>query len=301
MSSPPDAAAKQATGRPGKGRPAASPRVDTKKPHAGLRAPIRPLRYSAPRKLSGEQLKKPLIRKSLWRLNKISELRGRYLRALDSIHGGRRTRSEKFVALARVAEQLLVRLDLASGVLGWLDVEQGQFFLNTQCSIAEDSGISAPSLNRLMHSLEQADYVYRRIEKVRLDEKDEAGLNLVRTRVLVRFTEKFWADLGLRYEWLKAKKSAIKKREQELRQVIVDREARQSKASLEEFHRQQKRHQWKKSEERKAAPRQEPEAPPRGVGPPGTDNPPQRPPSGPEAVNSAMARLLRSAESKKAT
>lgn len=274
--------------------------MDKKKPHAGLRAPIRPLRHAAPRKLSGDQLKKPLIRKSFWRLSRIAELRGRYLRALDTIHGGRRTRSEKFAALARIAEQLLVRLDLATGVLGWLDVEQGQFFLNTQCSIAEDSGISAPSLNRLMHSLEQADYVYRRIEKVRLDEKDEAGLNLVRTRVLVRFTEKFWADLGLRFEWLKAKKSAIKKRDQELRQVVTDREARQSKASLEEFHRQQKRHQWKKSEERKAAPRSEPEAAPNGVGPPEAGKPPPRPSSGPEAVNNAMARLLRSAESKKA-
>lgn len=300
MSHPPESSAKKAAGRPGKGRPAAAPRVDKKKPHAGLRAPIRPLRHAAPRKLSGDQLKKPLIRKSFWRLSRIAELRGRYLRALDTIHGGRRTRSEKFAALARIAEQLLVRLDLATGVLGWLDVEQGQFFLNTQCSIAEDSGISAPSLNRLMHSLEQADYVYRRIEKVRLDEKDEAGLNLVRTRVLVRFTEKFWADLGLRFEWLKAKKSAIKKRDQELRQVVTDREARQSKASLEEFHRQQKRHQWKKSEERKAAPRSEPEAAPNGVGPPEADKPPPRPSSGPEAVNNAMARLLRSAESKKA-
>ena len=300
MSHPTESTANNAAARPRKGRSAAAARLDKKKPHAGLRAPIRPLRYSAPRKLSSEQLKKPFIRKSLWRLNKISELRGRCLRALDSIHGGRRTRSEKFAALARIAEQLLVRLDLSTGVLGWLDVEQGQFFLNTQCSIAEDSGISAPSLNRLMHGLEQADYVYRRIEKVRLDEKDEAGLNLVRTRVLVRFTEKFWADLGLRYEWLKAKKSAIKKREHELRQVIVDREARQSKASLEEFQRQQKRHNWKKSEERKAAPRIEPQTPPSGVGPPATDKPPQRPSSGPEAVTSAMARLLRSAEAKKA-
>lgn len=300
MSHPPESSAKKAAGRPGKGRPAAAPRVDKKKPHAGLRAPIRPLRHAAPRKLSGDQLKKPLIRKSFWRLSRIGELRGRYLRALDTIHGGRRTRSEKFAALARIAEQLLVRLDLATGVLGWLDVEQGQFFLNTQCSIAEDSGISAPSLNRLMHSLEQADYVYRRIEKVRLDEKDEAGLNLVRTRVLVRFTEKFWADLGLRFEWLKAKKSAIKKRDQELRQVVTDREARQSKASLEEFHRQQKRHRWKKSEERKATPRCESEAAPNGVGPPEAGRPPPRPSSGPEAVNNAMARLLRSAESKKA-
>ncbi|WP_253249160.1 hypothetical protein [Pseudomonas putida] len=275
--------------------------MDKKLPHAGLRAPIRPQRYAAPRKLSAEQLKKPFIRKALWRLSRIGELRGRYLRDLDTIHGGRRTRSEKFAALARIPEQLLVRLDLASGVLGWLDVEQGQFFLNTQCSIAEDSGISPSVLNRLLHSMEKADYVYRRIEKVRLDEKDEAGLNLVRTRVLVRFTEKFWADLGLRYEWIKAKKSAIKKRDQELRQVAMSRSARIEKASLEAFQRELKRSKWRKSEERKTVHQEPPKAPSNGVGPPTPDKPPQRPPSGPETVTSSMARLLRSVESKKTT
>ncbi len=303
MSSPPETTAEKAAGRSGNERPSAVRRVDKKKPHAGLRAPIRPLRYSAPRKLSSEQLKKPLIRKSLWRLSRICELRGRYLRTLDTIHGGRRTRSEKFAALARVAEQLLVRLDLATGVLGWLDVEQGQFFLNTQCSIAEDGGISAPSLNRLMHSMEKAGYVYRRIEKVRLDEKDEAGLNLVRTRVLVRFTEKFWADLGLRYEWHKAKKSAIRSREKDLREIAMFRSASLEKASLEEFQRQQKRHQWRKSEERKAAlelgTRPEPQQ--SGSGPPPIDKPPQRRATSAQEVSSTLARLLSNVEAKKST
>lgn len=301
MSHPPDSAAKDAAGRSKKERPTAVRRLDPKLPHAGLRAPIRPERYAAPRKLSSEQLKKPLIRKAFWRLSRIGELRGKYLRALDTIHGGRRTRSEKFAALARIPEQLLVRLDLATGVLGWLDVEQGQFFLNTQCSIAEDSGISPAVLNRLLHSMEKADYVYRRIEKVRLDEKDEAGLHLVRTRVLVRFTQKFWTDLGLGYEWIKAKKSAVKKRDQQLRQIALARSSLIEKASLEAFQREVKRHQWKKSEERKASTHSAPEAPPGEVRPPKTAPPPQRPSTGPEAVTNAMARLLRSAEAKKPT
>lgn len=301
MSHPPDNAAKEAAGRSNNERPTAVRRLDPKLPHAGLRAAIRPDRYAAPRKLSAEQLKKPLIRKAFWRLSRISELRGRYLRALDTIHGGRRTRSEKFAALARIPEQLLLRLDLATGVLGWLDVDQGQFFLNTQCSIAEDSGISPSVLNRLLHSMEKADYVYRRIEKVRLEEKDEAGLNLVRTRVLVRFTQKFWTDLGLGYEWVKAKKSAIKKREQELRQVAMARSARIEKASLEAFQREVKRQQWRKSEERKAATHNAAEAQPSGVGPPSNASPPERPSTGPDAVSNAMARLLRSAEAKKPT
>lgn len=187
------------------------------------------------------------------RLSQIGDLRGQYLRDLDTIHGGRRTRSEKFDALAKASEQLLLRLDLATGVLGWLDIERGQYFLNTQCGVAEDCDMSPASLNRLMHSLDLAGYVYRRIEKVRLDEKDEAGLNLVRTRVLVRFTEKFFADLGVRYLWYRAKKAAIKRRERELQQVSGLRAARQEKASLEEFRRQQSRSNWEKSEARKAA------------------------------------------------
>lgn len=192
-------------GSPVKGRPAAVHR-DKKSPHAALHAPIRAPRYSAPRRLTGQQLKNPLLRMAFSRLRQIGDLRGKYLRDLDTIHGGRRTRSEKFDALAKASEQMLLRLDLATGVLGWLDVERGQYFLNTQCGIAEDCEMSPASLNRLMHSMDLAGYVYRRIEKVRLDEKDEAGLNLVRTRVLVRFTEKFFADLGVRYLWYRAKR-----------------------------------------------------------------------------------------------
>ncbi|WP_256583977.1 hypothetical protein [Pseudomonas sp. SDI] len=274
--------------------------MDKKNPHAALHAPIRPDRYAEPRKLSGDQLKKPLIRKAFWRLSRIGELRGRYLRQLDTIHGGRRTRSEKFDALARVAEQLLVRMDLATGVLGWLDVEQGRYFLNTQCGVAEDSGISASILNRLMHSLDKAGYVYRRIERVRLDEKDEAGLNLVRTRVLVRFTEDFWADLGLRFEWHRAKKSAIKRRDQELRAVAMARVARQEKASLEELNRQVSRRRWQESEARKVPPVSQ-AALPSGSGPPPTLKPPERSAAGPEDVTRSMARLLESAKAKKTT
>lgn len=299
MSSPADPPGNQAAGRSGKGRPAPVRRLDKKNPHAALHAPIRPDRYAAPRKLTGDQLKKPLIRKAFSRLSRIGEYRGKYLRELDTIHGGRRTRSEKFVALQRVAEQLLVRLDLATGVLGWLDVEQGCYFLNTQCGVAEDSGISASILNRLMHSLDKAGYVYRRIERVRLDETDEAGLHLVRTRVLVRFTENFWADLGLRFEWHKAKKSALKRRDQELREVATARAVRQEKASLEEFNRQVSRRRWQESEARKA-PSVPQAAPPSGSGPPPTAKPPDRSAAGPQDVTRSMARLLESAKAKKA-
>ncbi|WP_240350589.1 hypothetical protein [Pseudomonas viridiflava] len=286
---------------PKKGRPTAVHR-DKKDPHAALHAPIRPARYREKRHLTSAQLNNPLIRQAFNRLSRMGdELRGTYLRSLDTIHGGRRTRSEKFSMLAKTAEQMLLRLDLATGVLGWLEVEEGRFCLSTQCNIAEHSDVSASSFSRFMHGMEQAEYVYRRIEKVRLDEKDSQGLHLVRTRVLVRFTEKFFADLGLRYLWFRAKKAAIKKRERELREIGAMRNARQEKASLEEFKRQQSRSNWQKSEARKAAGAQgQPhDATPRQETPCGTSPPyePDKPPSG--TVNDKLARLMRSVQVKK--
>ncbi len=153
-----------------------------------------------------------------------------------------------------------------------------------------------------MHSLDLAGYVYRRIEKVRLDEKDEAGLNLVRTRVLVRFTEKFFADLGVRYLWYRAKKAALKRRDKELREVSGLRVARQEKASLEAFRRQQSRSNWEKSEARKAAHacgRYETLIPTGGS--PGVMKPPLEPDRGPGRVDESMARLLRNVQVKKDT
>nr|WP_256679778.1 hypothetical protein [Pseudomonas sp. PB120] len=286
-------------GSPNKGRPAVVHR-DKKDPHAALRAPIRAPRYTAPRRLTAQQLKNPLLRMAFSRLSQIGELRGQYLRDLDTIHGGRRTRSEKFDALAKASEQMLLRLDLATGVLGWLDIERGQYFLNTQCGVAEDSDMSPASLNRLMHSLDLAGYVYRRIEKVQLEEKDEAGLNLVRTRVLVRFTEKFFADLGVRYLWFRAKKAAIKKREKELREISGLRAARQEKASLEELRRQQSRRNWEKSEARKAAQtHSQSEIMTPASGSSGGTKPPLKPDKSSGDVDQSVARLLRSIQVKK--
>lgn len=61
-----------------------------------------------------------------------------------------------------------------------------------------------------MKTLDDAGYVYRRIERIRLEEKDDNGLHLVRTRVLIRFTKLFWKDLGLAYVHERVQKSAKK-------------------------------------------------------------------------------------------
>lgn len=210
-----------------------------------------PASYREPRFLTEQQLKNPLLRQAHKRLGSITTLRGKYLRQLDRVNGDRRTRIEKFEALERAEEQLLVRLDLATSTLGFLDDKNGRYVLNTQRHIAEDSkGLSEAVLSRLLGTLEQAGYVTRRIEKIRLDEKDPNGLHLVRTRVLVQFTMRFWADLGLRYVFERVQRAAMRKRVAKLREIGQRKLAMVERHSLEQMKRQESRKKWAAKEER---------------------------------------------------
>ena len=92
----------------------------------------------------------------LSRLGNLASYRGQYLRRLDGVHGDRRTRREKFLAIERVAEQMLVRLNLATGVLGYLDPANGRYVLNTECNLAADAVVSASVLCRLLKTLDEA-------------------------------------------------------------------------------------------------------------------------------------------------
>ena len=223
-------------------------------PHSALYRAARqmPARRAAPRSLSEQQLKNPLIRSAHERLSNLVSFRGTYLRRLDTVNGDRRTRLEKFVAIERVAEQLLLRLDLATGVLGYIDAANGRFVLNTQRGISEDSGVSEAVLSRLFATMDSAGYVYRRIERVRLDEVDDNGLHLVRTRVLVRFTKLFWADLGLRYVYERVQNAAKKRRDVELREIGQRRLADMERHSLELQRRELSRQRWQAKERRTA-------------------------------------------------
>lgn len=225
-------------------------------PHSALRRPVpaktMPARYAQPKRLTPQQLKNPLIRSAFDRLSNAEKYRGKYLRRLDTVNGDRRTRSEKYQAVQAVAEPLLVRLDIPTSVLGYLDVDDGRFVLNVQCHIAHEGGISAPALSRLFKTLEEAGYVYRRIERVRLEEKDDNGLHLVRTRVLVRFTRLFWQDLGLLYVFDRVQNSARKKREVQLRLIGQRRLDDMERHSKELLRREISRQRWQAKEAREA-------------------------------------------------
>ncbi|TES72581.1 hypothetical protein [Pseudomonas syringae group genomosp. 3] len=188
------------------------------------------------------------MRKAHERLGNIVDLRGKYLRRLDTANGDRRTRIEKFKAIEAVEEQLLVRLDLATGVIGYLDMATGRYVLNTQRNIANDSNFSEAAFSRLLTTLEQVGYVYRRIERVRLDERDANGLHLVRTRVLIRFTKLFWADLGLRYAFEKAQKAARKRRKTDLNVIGQRHQREMEEYSRKQGDRQRSRERWEAKE-----------------------------------------------------
>ncbi|WP_426103046.1 hypothetical protein [Pseudomonas sp. PSPC3-3] len=248
-----------------------------------------PPSYAAARHLTEQQLKNPLIRSAYERLSNMVQNRGRYLRRLDRVNGDRRTRIEKFVAIEKAAEQMLVRLDLATGVLGFLDEDKGRFVLNTQRRIAEDSPISAPVLCRLFQTLDAAGYVYRRIERVRLDEKDEHGLHLVRTRVLIRFTKLFWKDLGLLHVFERVQNSARKRRQVQLNVIGQRRLSDMETFSKDALRREISRARWVAKEERE-----------RGDSVPDKTQAPQQPNGGPsrpravkvDAVSDSLSRLL---------
>lgn len=268
-------------------------------PHSALRRPARPApeRFAAVRHLTDKQLKNPLIRGAAERLGNIHRYRGQFLRGLDQVHGsgGRRTRSEKFAALAQLAEQILVRLDLATGVLGYLDPANGRYVLNTQCGMAEDAGLSAPVVCRLFQTLDAAGYCYRRIERVRLDETDENGLHLVRTRVLVKFTKLFWQHLGLAYIYDRAHKAAKKRREKQLREIALMQFSQQERHTREQLRREVSRKRWLASQRTgQSEPAQAARAP--AMVTPSRPAAPVSPLSGDGQghVQAAMERLLRS-------
>lgn len=180
-------------------------------PAAGLSAAARHNPgYSGPsRELTKAQLKLPFFRKALECLKSIVQTRFKLLPLLMHANGNERiTRVEVYKNLAAVAEPILVRLDLATGVLGWLD-ETGNFRLNNQKGLAHDAGLRPATLNRLFKLLEKAGYLTRRLERIAVREH---GTQLVRTRVMIRFTDLFWRHLRLSLAHTLSRKAARKKR-----------------------------------------------------------------------------------------
>lgn len=176
-----------------------------------------------PRRLSSKQ-QRTFLGEAVKRIrSEARERSGRYLRRLDTVHeGGNRTRAERWLALAAIAEPLLARLDIATGCLGYLD-NNGQFRLNRQNGMAEDAEISPSRLCRLLKALEKAQYTLRKIKRLYRNGKRWV------CRITIYVRHRFFHDLGLGFQHAAARtakaKAYLKKRRQAVasqQQALLD-------------------------------------------------------------------------------
>lgn len=176
--------------------------------------------FKKARKLSPKQLQLPFFQAALSTLKSIKTNKRSLLpRLLYKSDTGRETRSEVYESLSLSAEPILARLDLATGVLGWVD-NQGMFRLNNQKGIAKDAGITTSSFNRLITALSECGYIHKRSEKINVKDR-QYGTLLVRTRVFIRFTDLFFRHLQLSFKYGLARKSARKRRTKQLNALLV--------------------------------------------------------------------------------
>lgn len=166
------------------------------------------------RTLSKAQLRLPFFKTALNRLTSLSENRETYLTQLNLHASGRRTRTEFYDAVEKVAEQILLRLDLSTGALGWRD-SKGNFRVSSQTQLAADSGVSTSVLSRVFGRFLELGYIKRDISHI--STRRGHFLWSVKTRTLISFTDRFFKHLGVHYEFSKARKWADKKTRAKLR------------------------------------------------------------------------------------
>lgn len=201
-------------------------------PEASASAEPKRKKAKGPRRLSELQRKGILGLAALRVIEEARERAGEWLRRLDTLHAsGCRTRQTRWDALAKLIEPLLARLDLATLCLGWVDAN-GQFRLNRQQGLVEDTGLSPCTVSRTLAALEQAGYLHRIPKRLHLP-----GTGWV-TRMAIRFRVRFFADLGLSHYLNKVRS----RKKADRRQQLVKAEQRKQQQALSELlHHRQRR------------------------------------------------------------
>ena len=190
----------------------ASNEVLEKPPFRKVLEPVGHRSARRPRQLSAKQARTFLGEAAKRIKAEAQDRTGKYLRSLDTVHqSGNRSRAERWLALAAIAEPLLARLDIATGCLGYLN-EHGQFRLNRQNGMAEDGGISTTRLSRLLKALEKAKYTLRKIKRLYRNGKRWV------CRITIYIRPRFFIDLGLGFQHAASRtakaKAYLKKRRQ---------------------------------------------------------------------------------------
>lgn len=157
----------------------------------------------------------------------------KWLRDFDVYQAsGYRTSQKRWDSLAELIEPILARLDVATMVLGYLD-KAGEFRLNRQRGLAEDTTLQEWTVSRLMGALEASKMVYRKMRRICFN-----GRFWI-TRVTINVRPRFFIQLGLGYQLAEARTQKKAKRNQLLATFgkqradalisnAADREARKS-------------------------------------------------------------------------
>ena len=153
------------------------------------------------------------------------ERRAKWLRRLDCLsRAGYRTYQQKWDSLALIAGPLLARLDLSTMILGYY--QNGEYRLNRQRGLSEDSGVNEWTVSRLLKDMEAAGYIRRKQRRIFHNGKQW----LTRTTINVR--AQFFIDLGLAHLLAKARevmksklKNAVAKDTAAAKQQAIEDEA----------------------------------------------------------------------------
>ncbi|NMZ37092.1 hypothetical protein [Pseudomonas proteolytica] len=141
-----------------------------------------------------------------------AEAQGRtckWLRPFDCYQtSGYRTNQTRWDSLAEIIEPILARLDIATLVLGYIDKKTGDFHLNRQRGLAEDTSLQEWTVSRLLKSLEDAKYIKRKMRRIYHNGKYWI------TRVTINVRPRFFIDLGLGYQLAEARTQKKNKRDQ---------------------------------------------------------------------------------------
>lgn len=132
----------------------------------------------------------------------------KWLRDFDTFQtSGYRTSQTRWDSLAELIEPILARLDIATMVLGYLD-KAGEFRLNRQRGLAEDTTLQEWTVSRLMGALEASKMVYRKMRRI-----CHNGRYWI-TRVTINVRPRFFIQLGLGYQLAEARSQKKAKRNQ---------------------------------------------------------------------------------------
>lgn len=132
----------------------------------------------------------------------------KWLRDFDTFQAsGYRTSQQRWDALAELIEPVLARLDIATLVMGYLD-KAGEFRLNRQRGLAEDTTLQEWTVSRVMGALEASKMVYRKMRRICFN-----GRFWI-TRVTINIRPRFFIQLGLGYQLAEARTQKKAKRNQ---------------------------------------------------------------------------------------